>query len=54
MGYGKFIQNFKKTYQLHSSKVLLPPEVLLILRPETGDKVIGVHDDVDERIDHAE
>jgi len=34
------------THQLEQCKVLLPPEVLLVLRPHGGHHVVRVHDDV--------
>ena len=35
------------TYQLKQCKVLLPPQVLLVLRPHGGQHIVGVHNDVD-------
>ena len=34
------------THQLKQRKVLLPPEVLVVLRPHGGHHVVRVHDDV--------
>lgn len=31
--------------------MFLPPQVLLVLRAESRDKVISVHDDVNEGVD---
>lgn len=37
--------------QLHLRDVLLPPEIR-VQRGEHGHAVVGVHDRVDERVDH--
>lgn len=42
------------THHLQSGKILLPPEVLLHLRTEGSEKIIGVHHDVNEGVEHAE
>lgn len=34
--------------------MFLPPEVLLILRPEGRQEVVRVHNNVDERINHSQ
>lgn len=39
---------------LDGGEVLLPPQILLVLRTEGCEEVIAVHDDVDECVDHAE
>lgn len=40
-------------YHLQVGDVLLPPQILLHLRSEGGEEVVGVHDDVHERVDPA-
>lgn len=42
-----------KAYHLQVGDVLLPPQILLHLRSEGGEEVVGVHDDVHERVDPA-
>jgi hypothetical protein len=46
----------KKTlnYHLHLRDVLLPPNFLLVLWLQCGDKVVAVHDNVDETVDPTE
>lgn len=40
------------TYQLHDSKVFLPPEVFADGGPEHGQSVVSVHEDVDATVYH--
>ena len=42
-----------KLGHLHLGEVLLPPEVLLDLRPEGGKEVVEVHDGVDAHVEEA-
>ena len=46
--------NRSKTYHLESGEILLPPNVLLILRAHRRDHVVEVHDDVDEGVEEGE
>ena len=39
---------------LEGGHVLLPPDVLLVLRSHRGQHVVGVHEDVDESVEQAE
>lgn len=41
-------------HHLDGGEVLLPPEVLLVLRAQRGQEVVGVHDDVHEGVEEAE
>lgn len=40
--------------ELGECEVALPPEVLLHVRSEGGEHVVGVHEDVDEGVDDAQ
>jgi len=44
---------YDKLYDLYNSQVLFPPEILLHMRPECGQHVVGVHEDVNEGVDDA-
>lgn len=39
---------------LECSQVLLPPEIRLYSGTQSGHEVVGVHDDMDERVQEAE
>lgn len=41
-------------YHLEGGEVLLPPDVLLVLRSHGGDHVVEVHDDVYEGVEEGE
>ena len=41
-------------YHLDSGEVLLPPQVLLVLRSQRRHQVVRIHDDVHERVEEAE
>ena len=41
-----------KLDHLHGGQIFLPPEVLLEAGPRRGQGVVGVHDDVDQRVPH--
>jgi hypothetical protein len=43
-------REFVFTYHLQLSDVLLPPNVVLILRPHGSDEIIGVHNGVDDGV----
>merc|ERR1719376_761470 len=38
---------------LHVGHVPLPPDVLLVLRPQSGKHVVGVHEEVDNAVEEA-
>lgn len=44
---------YDKLYNLHDGQVFFPPKILLHMRPERGQHVVGVHKDVDEGVDDA-
>jgi hypothetical protein len=39
---------------LDGGKILLPPQVLLVLGSKCGDQVVRVHDDVDKSVQESE
>ena len=41
------------TNQLKLCDVFFPPEVFLHVRPQRGEAVVAVHDDVNTRVDDA-
>jgi len=47
-------ENENELDHLHGGQILLPPEVLLVLRSHSGHKVVAVHDHMDEGIEQAE
>jgi hypothetical protein len=42
------------TYHLQNCYVLLPPKVLLHLRPKGCQQVVRVHDDVHKQVDDSD
>ena len=44
----------KRSYHLESGEVLLPPNVLLVLRTHGSHHVVKVHDNVDESVEQTE
>ena len=54
--YLKYYNNFSKknTHHLNGSKVLFPPEELLVLGSKGGHKVVTVHNDMDEGVEKTE
>lgn len=39
---------------MQPGQILLPPQVLLVLRTHGGHHVVEVHDDVHERVEHTD
>ena len=45
--------DYRKLDHLHFGQVPLPPKVRLHVRPECGEGVVGVHDNVDESVEQG-
>jgi len=47
-------ENDDELDHLQGGQILLPPEILLVLGTHGGHQIVGVHDDVDEGVEHTE